>query len=274
MIIIMQAILYTRVSTSSQGDDSLNIQNQICLQYLNNNVITLCGSFQEIGSAYNGNQHVLHQILTNYSNCNLFVLNVSRFSRNITNGVELLKLADSQRINIHFIEENMDSSNISQRHALRVKISEAQLESENISRRLINRNTLLKSQGYQFGVPTYGNKAHVTSGIRKFKPDKYESNVIAFITQARNGTSCRQLNTKLRKVNPKADPIHFYDTDGVTKINYFDRPHMLSFQEIADLLNDYDISKRGKDWTASGVSNVFHQNNSLENRLNNISLHV
>jgi len=273
MILIMQAVLYTRVSTSRQGDDGLNIQNQLCLQYLNNNGITLCGSFQEIGSAYNGNQNALHKILTNYSNCNLFVLNVSRFSRNITNGVELLKMADSQKINIHFIEENIDSSNFSQRHALRVKISEAQLESENISRRLINRNTLLKSQGYKFGVPIYGNKAQISGGIRKFKTDNHENNIIAFITQARNGTSCRQLNNKLRKVNPKNDLINFYEKDGVTKINYFDRPHMLSFQEIANLLNDYDISKRGKEWTGSGVSNVFHQNNSLENKISNMVIH-
>ena len=53
----------------------------------------------------------------------------------------------------------------------------------------------------------------------------------------------------------------------ITKINYFDTKNTLSYQEIADLLNDYIQNKRGKDWTGSSVSHVFHENTSLENKL-------
>ena len=270
----MQAILYTRVSTNSQGNESLNIQNQLCLSYLNSQGITLSGSFSEIGSAYNGKQNILNNILTNNYNCWVYIFNVSRFSRNIMKGIEMIKLANQRKINIHFIEENLDTSNPNHTHQIRVKISEAQLESETLSARQLNRNKILKEQGWRFGNPKYGKSAKVTLGKRKFVPNKEEKNVIDFIVQARTGTSCRQLNNKLRKIDSSADPIHFYDSDGVTRINYFDTKNTLSYQEIADLLNDYDINKRGKDWTGSSVSHVFHENTSLENKLGDLNLTI
>ena len=270
----MQAILYTRVSTNSQKEEGLNVQNQLSLNYLNSQGITLNGSFSEVSSAFNGPQNMLNQILNTYSNCWLYIFNVSRFSRNITKGIEYIKLAKSKNINIHFIEENLDTNNASHNHQIRVKISEAQLESETLSNRLRNRNKMLKANGWRFGNPKYGKTAKVTLGKRKFYKSKPESNVIDFIIQARTGTSCRQLNNKLRKIDPTADPIHFYDSDGVTKINYFNRANTLSFGEIADLLNDYDIDKRGKEWSSSSVSNVYNENNSLEGKISNLNLSV
>ena len=89
----MKSLLYTRVSTSSQGDDSLNFQYQLCLNYINENGILLSESFSEIGSAYNGNQKILNSLLTNNSNCYLYIWNISRFSRNISKGLEMMGLA-------------------------------------------------------------------------------------------------------------------------------------------------------------------------------------
>ena len=124
----MQNILYTRVSTGNQGSQSLDAQNQICLNYLNSNGVTLSSSFQEIGSAYNGNQAVLNYIIQTFNNVNLYVLNVSRFSRNVINGLELLKIATNKKINVHFIEENLDSMNRTHSHQIRIKLSESQHE--------------------------------------------------------------------------------------------------------------------------------------------------
>ena len=268
----MQSILYTRVSTNSQGGESLNAQNQICLNHLNAQGITLSASYSEISSAYNGPQKSLHYILNSVNNCCVYVYNVSRFSRNIINGMNLIQLAKSKNINIHFIEENLDTSNSNHAHQIRVKISEAQLESETLSNRVLNRNKLMKGNGWQFGNPKYGKVANVTLGKRKFDKSSEESKVIDFIVQARSGTSCQQLNNKLKKIIPTADPIHFYDKDGVTKINYFNYSQNLTFKEISDLLNDYEINKRGKRWTASGVAHIYNDHMTLESGISNISL--
>ncbi len=270
----MQNILYTRVSTGNQGSQSLDAQNQICLNYLNSNGVTLSSSFQEIGSAYNGNQTVLNYIIKTFNNVNLYVLNVSRFSRNVINGLELLKIATNKKINVHFIEENLDSMNRTHSHQIRIKLSESQHESEIISNRINNINNILANKGWQFGVAEYGKRSEMNNGIRRFVNDTYEKSIIDFICQARNGVSCRLLNSKMKKIKPKAVPIHFYDTDGITKINYFDKSQMLTFQEIADLLNDYDIKKRGRDWSASSVNNVYNSCYNVDNKFSKMDISV
>ncbi len=268
----MKSLLYTRVSTSSQGDNSLNFQHQLCLNYINDNGILLSESFSEIGSAYNGNQKILNSLLTNNNNCNLYIWNISRFSRNISKGVEMMEKANKNKINIHFIEENLDSSNILHLHQIRVKISEAQLESETLSSRLNNRNSQLRKEGWSFGKPVFGKKISKQNGKRKFSKCNDEKKVIDFIIQARNGTSCRQLNKKLKLIDPKAPVINFYDKDGETKISYFNESETLTFNEIADLLNDYDIKKRGKYWSSSSVNDVYKKNTTIESQLENLEV--
>jgi DNA invertase Pin-like site-specific DNA recombinase len=268
-MMVMQAQLYTRVSTANQGFDSLDIQNKICLNYLNNKGIILSGSYQEVSSAYNGNQKILETILNSSCNFTLFVLNVSRFSRNILNGIRFLTIAQKNHINIHFIEEELDSNNSTHQHNIRVKLSEAQHESETLSRRINNRNQQLKKVGYQFGVAPFGNQAIIHNNVRSFQPNSDETKIINFIVQARDGVSCKILNNKLKLINPNADPIFFFENE--TKINFFDKPGTLTFQEIADILNDYDINKRGNDWTSSSVSYVYNQRNSFrENSTNSV----
>ena len=268
----MQNILYTRVSTGNQGSQSLNAQNQICLNFLNSKGIALSAFYQEVGSAYNGSQCVLNTIINTYSNINLYVLNISRFSRNVITGLELLRKATLKGITVHFMEEGLVSTNKTHSHQIRIKLSEAQHESELISNRISTINSILANKGWSFGVAEYGKKSDMTSGVRTFINDLHEKNIIDFICQARNGVSCRLLNKKLKKIKPKADSINFYDEDGVTKINYFDKSQTLTFQEIADLLNDYDIKKRGKEWTASSVNYVYNSCYNVDKKFSKMNV--
>ena len=271
----MSNILYSRVSSKDQGQDSLNTQTQLCLAFLSSKGIKLDSFYSEIGSAYNGDQPVLNSILDKYTNCNLYILNASRFSRNIVNGVTMLKKSYQANINIVFIEDNLESSNVSHRHMIRTKILEAQQESEILSNRITSRNNLKRSRGWKFGNPIFGKKAKLNDKkVRKFVESKEETNIINFITQAREGCSCRELNKKLKKIKKNADEIKFFDKDGETEINYFDRPNTLTYQEIADLLNDYEISKRGKEWTSSSVSGIYNTFNvdGLSKKIKNINV--
>jgi len=198
----------------------------------------------------------------------------------MVNGIRFLTIAQKNHINVHFIEENLDSNNVTHHHNIRVKLSEAQLESETLSRRINNRNEQLKTVGYKFGIAPYGNKAIINNNIRSFQPNLDESRIINFIVQARDGVSCKILNNKLKLINPKADPIFFFENE--TKINYFDKPGTLTFLEIADILNDYDINKRGNHWTSSSVSYVYNQRysfrenstNSVGRQMTNMSLNI
>lgn len=268
-------ILYSRVSSKDQGQDSLNTQTQLCLSFLSSKGIKLDLFFSEIGSAYNGDQTVLNSILDKYTNCNLYILNASRFSRNIVNGVTMLKKSYQSNINIVLIEDNLESSNVSHRHMIRTKILEAQQESEVLSNRITSRNNLKRSRGWKFGNPRYGKKAKLDNKkVRYFIDSKEENNIINFIIQAREGCSCRELNKKLQKIKKGAVPIKFFDEDGETEINYFDRPNTLTYQEIADLLNDYEITKRGKEWNSNSVSGVYNtfNVNGLAKKITNINV--
>ena len=91
------SLLYTRVSSSSQGDESLDIQNQICLQHINDKGILIDQCFHEVSSAYKGPQNKLNHILDNFKDCALYILNVSRFSRNIVNGIRMLQKAKESK---------------------------------------------------------------------------------------------------------------------------------------------------------------------------------
>ena len=191
------------------------------------------------------------------------------------NGVVMLNKSYDKKINIIFIEDNLESSNISHRHMIRTKILESQHESEVLSNRVKSRNNLKRSRGWEFGVPEFGKKAKLDNKkVRKIVNSKEEQNVINFIISARDCCSCRELNKSLKKINKKADPIYFFDKDGVTKINYFDKPNTLSFFEIASLLNDYDINKRGKEWTSSSVSRIYkkYSINNLTKKINNFDI--
>ena len=185
----------------------------------------------------------------------------------------MLKQSYLKKINIVFIEDNLESSNVTHRHTIRTKILEAQHESEILSNRITSRNNLKRSRGWEFGNPKYGKKAKLNKNqVRKFVVSKEEQNIINFIIQARDGCCVRLLNNKLFKINPKADPIKFYEGD--MEISYFDKPQTLTYQEIADLLNDYDITKRGKNWNANSVAGIYKTFNvsNISNKLSNFNI--
>ena len=87
-----------------------------------------------------------------------------------------------------------------------------------------------------------------------------------FIVHARRGVNCKQLNVLLNKIIPtNTVPINYYDADD-TQITTFSKPNMLTFSEIADLLNDYNISNRSRPWTSGMVSRINKLHLKLPNR--------
>ena len=262
----MSNIIYSRVSTNSQGPESIEVQNTICLNFLNSNGIVLNNSYSEVTSAFNGKQKILENIIKNTKNATIYVKNVSRLSRNITNGLKFIEEAKKNNINFFFIDENVSTSNETHSHIIRMKISEAQFESETIGKRARDSNKVRKAQGHKFGKAPFGYKAVLKKGIRKFEKDQLERKVTDFIVQARTGTSSSLLNSKLKKIVASPAPIYFYDEEG-NVIENFAKPNTLKNFEVADLLNDYHIKNRNKDWTPSSVSSIFNKEIKYENMI-------
>tara|TARA_B100002019_G_C21177751_1_gene552038 strand:+ start:114 stop:935 length:822 start_codon:yes stop_codon:yes gene_type:complete len=259
----MENIIYSRVSTNAQGPESLDVQNAICLNQLNSNGMILNNSYSEITSAYNGKQATLEKIINQKSNANVFIKNVSRFSRNVVYGTKLIEDAKKKNIYFYFVDENLNTYNDTHRHLITTKISEAQAESETISRRARDSYKVKKAKGWRFGKMPYGYKSSLFKGVRKMEKNNDEKKVIDFIVQARTGTSAKLLNSKLKKIVSNPAPIYFYDEEGKV-IDNFSKPNTLRNDEVADLLNDYHIKKRNREWTASSVKNVFDKEIKLE----------
>lgn len=270
------SIVYTRVSSAAQGPDNLSIQKNYILNYLNQNGIVINDYYEEVSSAYNGKQSKLNHILNNFCDIKLYILNVSRFSRNIITGVRMLELAKNKNIKIYFVQEDLCTENPSNIHQIKIKILETEKDSEQKSINSNNWNKIMKVKGWKFGKPKFGFKSKITKKVRNIVSCKEEEAIIDFIIQAREGKSLDILNKKLKKIIKKADPIQFYDLDGKTKINKFYSPNTLTFYEISNLLNDYSITKRNKLWTASSVRRVYNDvkkaMNSLINNFNNVTI--
>jgi len=230
---------------------------------------------QEIKSARNMKYlHELNNIITNYSNINLVIYNITRFSRNILQGLQYIETLKQKNITIHFIEENAKTNHHLDLHRIRLGLSQSEYESDTISRRVKSNNIILKNKGWAFGCPKYGKESVFKNGIRCFQLQNSENKIIQFIITARQGRcTVMALNKILQEIIPNnTDLIEFYDNENNCMITRFDEPYTLSFRVIADLLNSYSIMNRHNEWSASAVNRVYNDNNenSQNSQINNV----
>lgn len=277
-----ESIIYTRLSSHNQSFNNgiyVSIENQIqrCSEYCNSNDMIILDTVTEIKSAKDiTKQYSLNKILDENSNINIVFYNITRFSRNTGNAIQFINKCKEKNIRLHFVEENMQVDHYMDLHRLRLGLSQAEYESNIISARVKSNNRVLKSKGWKFGAPKYGKCAYIKNGIRKFKVNSYEKEVIFFIVLARIGkVSCNQLNRQLKKIIPKnKDPIIFWDDKKDEAIEYFDKEYTLSFREIGDLLNQYEIKSRFGFWSPHKVNRIFNdwKKASIENRLEEMKI--
>jgi hypothetical protein len=169
------------------------------------------------------------------------------------------------------VEEGIvwDKNNTNNRNQLQNKLYLAQEESKAIGRRVKDALALKKRQGYfTGGIPKYGYKVVDSVGGRRAIPDKYEQAVIKFINLCRTvGTSVRTLNEWIRILSPTFDDLIELEYDG-RAVRTLQEP--LSYEGVADLLNEYNVTKRNRQWSKSMVSAICRQDyeNILEGMIN------
>ena len=264
-----QAIIYCRLSNPNQSminNFHVSIENQLdtCRNYCSTNNFFVVGEVHEIKSARDMNYlYELKKIGESNSNLNLVIYNVTRFSRNILQGLQYIQAFSSKNITIHFVEENARSNQHLDLHRIRLGLSQSEYESDTISNRVKANNIILRNKGWKFGQAPYGKEVKMINGIRTFSNCNYENQIIKFIKAARIGTgTVMNLNKLLNSILPNnKEPIEFWDWGLGTQITRFDEPYTLSFGEIAELLNSYNICNRANIWTASSVNRVFKNHN-------------
>lgn len=250
---MLRAIAYARVSTIVQATTGISLSAQINkiskhAQSLNMNIYKI---FNDIGSAFDNSKSNsdLFKYLNsgiNLENTNLIICNVSRFSRSKKYGLMGIKEIVNRGLNIYFIEEKLhiNSNNIDDKYTeLEIYLNLAEQESITLSNRIKEVKSYGKSIGNYIGghVP-YGIEVYQNDqGIKKYRPNQYQINVIKFVEICRsNNYTAEQLNIIMSKItyfDMDEYPIVLVDDYDIRENNSEPMP----FQDIADLLNDYEV---------------------------------
>lgn len=264
------ALIFCRVSSIGQtgfGHVSFEVQEAkgvACAMLFKLKVMTV---IKIVESAYNlkkNQKPTIETMIGKYSGKNIIIYNVSRFSRSEREGKRLLDYAIKRNTRLFFVDEGLiwDRNNQHNRQAILHRLMLSQEESRAISSRVSAALFLRKQQGFHIGgKPKYGYKVVEADGGKKAVADQYEQAVITFINM------CRQVGTTLRAINQWMEQL----TDDFEPIelghNQRSIVEPLTYQNIADLLNDYGVLRRGSRWTGASVSEIAKRDyeNVLEN---------
>lgn len=248
----MSCVIYARVSTTMQNENnsvSLDAQEQLCKKYAKHNNIKIKRICKEVCSAYQKIPHMLNAI-TSKRNITIICADVSRFSRSVELGLSLANKIISNGGKIIFITESIIYDNINKISILKMHLDQAETESQKNGMRIKRSNAFIRSRGgLTNGIVPYG-----FNYITRITKNKHETNIVKFIKLARNKHfSVIEINNLLQKIKKTKCPIELLDKDGFL-IDISCR--QMTYHEISELLNSYNIYKRDKKWTHNTVKSA------------------
>jgi DNA invertase Pin-like site-specific DNA recombinase len=276
------AIIYCRVSTKgqsniNQGHVSLDAQESACINYAKQHGYEVTDVIKEVQSARKMNKmYNLMKAINNKDNVAIIFHNISRFSRNTTDALKLYPMINQKNIKLISVTDNIDTDTASGKHVFRTLLSNAQYESDLISERVRTSLAYKRTIGSYIGNPEYGSMITKRGNIRRKVQNPYEQNVILFIIALRKGllntTGLCSLMDLIKKVKePSKIEFHVENTttgETIKNLTYLDKDAM-PFEDIAELLNDYGVTRRNKEWNGSKVRIIY--NNALKNIDNYVS---
>jgi len=292
----MSSISYCRVSTKNQSINgrSLDEQAKIISIYAINNNLNIIQYISEIMSGKK-NRYLSNNI--NNGIKNIIFADVSRFSRNVKEGLTLINKL-KKKYNIHFVDENIVINKFSNEDSIEIKtfknkLIQAENESIAIGKRIKRIKQFKADKGEHKGgiIPfglTYKNKI-ITDGqgnekiVKKYVLDERAIKIVEFITLCKNPPFTNRLITNsMRKISIYDDPIIIEDENYNNKFVTYER---LTDKNIADLLNIYEVTyKNGKPFTSATVriirdvnelkSMVKHDDDDQHKSINNINHNI
>jgi DNA invertase Pin-like site-specific DNA recombinase len=260
------AIIYNRVSSIKQNDgSSLNIQEKSCKDFAETNSLNVKASHKDVCSAFQKTSKILTNIINNKKTV-IIISNIDRFSRNTVNGLLLADIAIRNKNKLVFIQENLVISNSDDIKLIKPYLEIAENESKSISNRIKRSRLFLINTGkYPGGFIPYGYKVI----NKQLLDESYEQNVISFIKLCKNNVvKSIELNNAMQKISNCNTPINCYDEKDniVLEIN-----NPLTHSEIVNLLNDYDVLKRGLKWNNIMIKSIIKNKiEVVEEKFNNL----
>jgi len=162
-----QAYIYTRISSKNYTGVSLEVQKLTLLNWCKDNKLFIKDIKTDNGiSASNMNNltqlnELLLQLKQNQNdnnNITIVIYDISRFSRNSLQALQIIDELNKMGINIHFYTENVQYNNSSNKHLIRTALSQAQFLSESTSEKVKRSISYKKSIGKHIGGIPYGYK--------------------------------------------------------------------------------------------------------------------
>jgi DNA invertase Pin-like site-specific DNA recombinase len=260
-------IIYCRVSTFGQaGDNSTSLESQeynakALASERGYRIKQIC---KEVKSAYNSTMSTLNDIFRTNRNIIVVMNDVSRFCRNIVDGLKMAEVALAKNNTLVFVADSLTISNQNRAEVMDQftrLLKAAEVESARLGERVKAAQKYLKDTGkYAGGSLPYGmeirrsSNPYVNNTLRENKPER---DIIEFIAVCKKNTiASNDLNAHMKKISPLVPyvEINCYDKDQVTPLKTINTA--LTNAEIADLLNDYHVKKRGRPWTAAMVKSI------------------
>ena len=253
------AVIYCRISSKTQQHGiSLQAQELACRNlcadrsYRVSNVVHEIASASEIGhgSKVTMLDTILEDMKRNEDPKVLVVYAVSRFSRSAIGGMHKALILKSVQKHLVSCTEMIDLYTSAGEFVFTQLLNAAQFESKLISDRVKSSLAYRKAQGWKLGRTPYGRKAVINKdGVRHFEDNLLEKDVAQLVRLLRTvGTSEKIASKAMHKISKDKSNIRFSHSERLFK--------PLDYSQIAQLLNDFGVKKRGVAWNSQSVRNI------------------
>ena len=256
-------IIYTRISSKGQLlGTSINSQQMLCNEYCKDMKFNVLNCISEVSSAKElKKQKLLNNIIDNNSNINLVIYEPTRLTRNLNDYNNLMILCKNKNIVIHFVQNNLISSNMNDIQTISNSISNGELEIKILSERVKRSIQYMKSQNiFKSSIAKYGykyiRKINPQNGknIKELVKNEKEQLIILLIKQLYWGESLKTIQNNMFKITGIKHEIYntMDEDENMKRIEYGN----MSMSTIADFLNENKINRKNKLWNSNSVSNI------------------
>ena len=253
----MSVYVYCRVSTPRQNTkihgNSLQIQEKICSDFAETSNLIISSKYKEVQSAYKKSSSILTR-LSNSGNT-IIIASVDRYSRNLNIGMDIANKIINNKGKLIFVKEKFICVKKSDLKRLKTLISKYQEESIIKGINIKNTKSYLRSDNlYSGGNVPYGQ--HVINGT--LYKQVHEYNVIDFIQLCRsNNVNVSELNRTMIKISKLETYIPIECVCCDKNIQTMTGP--MTYDNITELLNSYNITKRNTEWKPYKIKSIINQ---------------